>query len=164
MKRAFAMILAFSLILCICPLTVSANAPGPDIDGNILISPQIAVLFILISMAGIAATIVVEWSVSKLYELQKEYGKLIIGTNLLSQIMMRILQLFLPGIMPLEIRSNFLWYPVSVLMLELLVMCCEFLVYNWKMRNVPWRECLHYTVAANVASALAGLLLILIVL
>ena len=164
MKRTLAVFFAFVLILCICPLPASANAPAPDMDGNIPISPQIVAMFILISIAGIAVTIVVEWYISKLYELQKEYGKLIVGTNLLSQIVMRILQLFLPGIMPVEMRSNFLWYPVSVLVLELLIMCCEFLVYNWKMRNVPWSECLHYTVAANIASALAGLLLIFIVL
>ena len=164
MKRVIAMLLACSLILCVCPLIASANAPGPMENGaQAPVNPIVIGIFLIVSVLGIVLTIVLEWLVCRLFGIGKEHKKLIICTNLVTQIVLRILQLFIFALMP-EGISFLAWSIIYLTVLELLVYLCEFLIYTWRIPEKTWKECLYYTVTANTISLFAGLLLLFVLL
>ena len=164
MKRCVNAALALLVMLCVCALPVSANAPGPSEFGEPFpANPFLIVVLLIICGLGILLTVVVEWSIVKLFNLGYHYKKLIIWTNVISQIILRILQLSTFLLMP-KSMTVIAWCSIYLPTLEILSYLAEFLVYIRRMRDVSWKKCLLYTVTANTASLLAGLLLLFILL
>ena len=164
MKRCAAAAFALLLMLCVCALPVSANAPGPlEFGEPFPANPIVIALFVVISAAGIVLTVTVEWLIYKLFRIGCQHKKLIVWTNIITQIILRILQLFTFSLMP-KGMSVISWCAIYLLVLEFFVYLAEFLVYNRQMSDVSWKKCLLYTVTANTASLLAGLLLSFILL
>lgn len=115
-------------------------------------------LFLLISAAGIFMTCVIEGFVALFFEWIRNYTKLIRITNIISQLAMRLGQILLLWILPVRnLAVSYFW---MVLLLEIPVYVCEFLVYKKHIWEASWQRCLVYTVCANTASALFGLLLL----
>lgn len=164
MKRCVAASLAVLLVLSVCTFPVSANAPGPLEFGEAFpANPLLIALFVVISVAGIALTVAVEWLICKLFRIGCQHKKLVVWTNIVTQIILRVLQLFTFSLMP-KGMSAISWCAIYLLGLEFFIYLAEFLVYIWRMRDVPWKKCLLYTVSANTASLIAGLLLLFILL
>ena len=164
MKRCTAAAFALLLMLCVCALPVSANAPGPSEFGEPFpVNPLLIALFVVISVAGIVLTVVVEWLIGKYFGIGHQYKRLVVWTNVITQIVLRIFQLFTFSLLPSGM-SVIAWGAIYLAVLEFFVYLAEFLVYNRRMRAVSWKKCLLYTVTANTASLLAGLLLLFILL
>lgn len=108
-------------------------------------------LYILISLFGIALTCGVEWLVGLFFRITAANGGTILKTNACSQVAMRILFLLLYSLIPRYV-------PVMVF-LEILVYVGEFFVYQKCMYGVSKTKCLWYVFTANTASLLLGLLL-----
>lgn len=86
------------------------------------------------------------------FGLDRKYGRLIVLTNLVSQILMRLVCLVLAH----QAVYDSVYAMIAV---EIPVYVLEFLFYRWKMREVSTVRCLLYTLTANTASLLFGLLL-----
>jgi hypothetical protein len=164
MKRIVAMLLVLVLVLCVCPLPVSAQAPETSEGGEPFpVNPFLIVVFLIICGLGILLTVVVEWSIAKLFNLGYHYKKLIIWTNVISQIILRILQLSTFLLMP-KSMTVIAWCSIYLPTLEILSYLAEFLVYIRRMRDVSWKRCLLYTITANTALLIVGILLLFILL
>lgn len=111
--------------------------------------------YIASSVFGILITCLLEWLTSLLFPL-KGYRGLIVGTNVVSQILMRM------GYALLYLYSPF-GYGTITLGLECLVYLGEFLWYRWRMKGVTWQTALGFTITANTLSWLLGHFINLIV-
>ena len=115
----------------------------------------ITVLFLIISAAGLLLTCGVECFVALFFGFSRYYNKLILVTNLISQVVMRLGQILLLWLLLIcELSMAYCWI---VLILEIPVYACEFLVYKKHIWEASWQRCLLYTICANTASALLGL-------
>ena len=163
MKRCVAA--AFTLmLLCLCVLPVSANAPGPSEFGEPMpVNPLLYVVFLVFSAIGIVLTIVLEWLIGKPFGIGSQYKKLVIWTNLITQIILRILQIFTLSLQPNGMGA-LEWGVIYLTSLEFFVYLSEFLIYLWRMRDISWKKCLLYTVTGNTVSLIAGLFLLFIIL
>lgn len=160
-KSLIVLILALTLLISVLPVTVSANAPGPNPDGSYDTNPVMVVLIVVVSLLGIGFTCLVEWMIAKPFKLL-EFGKQIIVTNLATQIIMRALQYWVvPVILPEEMWA--VWYVVSIIVLEILVFVSEFAVYCKIMAWESRKDICIYTLVANIASAVGGVLLLLLI-
>jgi len=111
--------------------------------------------YIASSVFGILITCLLEWLTSGVFPL-KGYRGLIVGTNVVSQILMRM------GYALLYLYSPF-GYGTITLGLECLVYLGEFLWYRWRMKGVTWQTALGFTITANTLSWLLGHFINLIV-
>ena len=102
-------------------------------------------LFLFLSIAGVVLTCFLEDLIALPFKLWKPYGKLILCTNILSQILMRLLYVLLYG----WIFSQYVW---TVAILEILVYSGEFLFYRRKMKDISNTRVLWYTITANTVS------------
>lgn len=115
------------------------------------------IIFLVIGLLGMLWTCIVERVVALAFHEIGRYSGLIVATNVVSQLLMRIGQtviLWLLGRFGQDL--SFFWL---VFVLEAIVYLCEYLFYHRKMQDVSWQRCLMYTVCANTASAATGLLL-----
>ena len=103
------------------------------------------VLYLMFSAAGLFLTCVVESLISACFGLYRWYGKLILLTNIVSQLLMRIGHVLLYG----WVFVHFGWL---VVFLELAVYSGEYLWYCRRMKDMPKKRVLWFTVAANTAS------------
>ena len=103
------------------------------------------ILFAFLSIAGLILTCFLENTIALPFGLWKGYGKLILRTNILSQILMRLLHVLLYGWI-------FNRYVFTVVVLEILVYSGEFLFYRKKIKDVSWKRILWYTITANTVS------------
>ena len=117
----------------------------------------IVFLFAVVGLLGILWTCWVEYLVARLFIGIKEHTGLILVTNLVSQLLMRIAQILLLGLCGR--LGLLLSYIPLVLALEAVVYLCEYLFYHKMMPDVSWQRCLVYTVCANTVSAVSGLIL-----
>lgn len=135
----------------------SLNSLRYDGQTNVLemktqISPFLIIGFLLLSIAGIFVTCVVERLVAWPFGLGKAYGGTIIATNILSQIGMRLASVLLYGWLIKD-------YLLIVTLLEIPVYVGEFLYYGKKMQDVSRKKVFSYVLAANTASLAIGWLL-----
>lgn len=107
-------------------------------------------MYLLLSAVGLFFTCLTEWVIAVPFRLSRGYGRMIIFTNIVSQILMRTLYVLLYG--PL-IRK----YIVMTVLLEVLVYVGEGLFYCLKIKDIPLKRVIAYTAAANTASLLVGL-------
>ena len=162
MKGFFRKLLLMSCLIASMVIPVYANAP-PRMEGESATAmgspsilhwdmPDVLILGFIV-LACIVITCFCEWLVSLLFQLNRRNSRLVIWTNVISQILMWAAYILLCGILKLE----HLWV---VVILEVLIYTGEFLFYRKKMHEVSWLKCLLYTVTANTASLLAGLLIL----
>lgn len=133
------------------------DAQADTLEVSEQVSISAIVFFVFLSLGGLALTLMVEYFASWPFKLDREFGKLILLTNLVSQLLMRLVDLFIRGFIGFN-------YVYMVLILEVLVYAGEFLFYRKKMTGVSWKKCLLYTVTANTISLVLGLLMFRIVL
>jgi len=108
------------------------------------------VLYAILCFAGMVLTCFVERLVAIPFKLKKQYGRLILLTNVSSQLLMYAGYALL--------YSMVFWkYSVATIVLEILIYLGEYLVYRQKMRDVPKLKSFAYAVAANTASLVIGL-------
>ena len=110
-----------------------------------------AILYVLFSFIGLVLTCFVEWLVGVAFKLTKNHTKLILWTNVVSQVLMRVLFVPLYALLPS--------YKLLTVLLEIAVYTSEMIVYRFLAKDVPVRKWLLYVLAANTASLLAGMLL-----
>ena len=120
----------------------------------------IVLLFLLVGIGGMVATCVIEWFVALAFDGIKDYSSLTVATNIVSQLIMRIGQMLLYRLMFLFHEA--IAYLAMVAVLEVLVYTGEFLFYSRMMKGISRKQCFSYTVCANTASLLGGLILLLI--
>ncbi len=148
--------------MCALPATVLANGPGPNINGTYDINATVIPVLLLIYVIVIASTCLTEWLVSIPFGLHDTYTKKIVVINIVTQIVMHILELLIPTILP---GDNVIGkYLLSVLIAEVFVYISEFLIYCRIIPDFTKEKLLLYTLCANTASILSGLLLLFIIL
>ncbi len=104
--------------------------------------------YIVSAFIGIVLTCLLEWFVGCVLELGHRRW-LIIGTNIVSQILMRL------AYAALYLYST--WsYSAITFALECVVYLGEFLWYRWRMRDTSWKTVLGFTVGANTVSWALG--------
>jgi hypothetical protein len=108
-----------------------------------------AVLYLILTVIGIAATVILEWLIVFCFP-QLLHTKVVIATNLVTQTVMRILFVLL---------YSFVWqnYILWTVLLEILVYTAEYLIYRKKMFTAPEKAILAYTITANTVTLLIGL-------
>lgn len=152
MKVFFRKLLLMSCLIASMVIPVYANAPpsaqgeGTEVTGL----PAVLLLGFLV-LCGIVITCFCEWLVSLVFRLDRRNTRLILWTNAVSQILMWLAYFLL---------HNFLDRIWIIVILEVLIYTGEFLFYWRKMHAVSWKKCLLYTVTANTASLLLGLLIL----
>lgn len=115
------------------------------------VSPIAWFFYIVISLVGILLTCGVEWGVAAIFRFTLAYSKIILLTNVCSQIVMRILFLILYSLMPR--------YVLVMALLEMLVYSGEFVVYQMTLHGFSTKKRLLYVLTANTVSLVVGLLL-----
>ena len=153
MKGVFRKLLLAACLIASMVIPVYANAPPPAEGENARLTGFDVLLLGFIVLCGIVITCFCEWLVSLLFRLDHRNSRLILWTNVVSQILMWLAYILLCGFLRLE----HIW---AVVILEVLVYAGEFFVYWRKMHEVSWIKCLLYTGAANTASLLVGLLIL----
>ena len=154
MKGIFRKLLLMACLITSIVMPVYANAPPPAEGGSaeVMGLPAFLLLGFLV-LCCIVITCFVEWLVSLAFCLDRRNSRLVIWTNVISQILMWAAYILLCGALKLE----HIWV---VVILEVLIYTGEFLFYRKKMHEVSWLKCLLYTVTANTASLLVGLLIL----
>ena len=153
MKGVFRKLLLAACLIASMVIPVYANAPPPAEGENARLTGFGVLLLGFIVLCGIVITCFCEWLVSLLFRLDHRNSRLILWTNVVSQILMWLAYILLCGFLRLE----HIW---AVVILEVLVYAGEFFVYWRKMHEISWIKCLLYTGAANTASLLVGLLIL----
>lgn len=101
-----------------------------------------------------------EWLVSIPFKMANEYGKLILITNLFTQVIFHVLVfLFLTLHTQLALFLFLVMSPIF-LVVEIGVVILEFFIYYKKMLGFSTRSIFLYTICANSASLLLGLLIV----
>ena len=106
----------------------------------------------ILAFMGITLTCLLEWGVARLMGLGREDSSNVGLVNIFSQILMHILYI--------AFYSVVFWrYTVALVLLEVLVYVGEFLYYRFVLlRHLSVKKCLLFTVTANTASLLLGML------
>lgn len=156
MKRnMFSKIFILLLLVGILCMEVSANSPPSQLrDPGEMTSGDLVFYFIL-AACGAVFTIVTEVLAMRVLGKRNNYQKLVVVTNLVSQLLMHALYLSLYSVF----YKQFVYV---VIVLELLVYAGEFLIYRWKMKSISTGRILIYTVIANTLSLLVGIGMILL--
>ena len=160
MRKRISVFLLLALLVCCMADAVYANSPGPNLDGSSDPNPIFVIGLVVIYVLIIGFTCLVEWLIAIPFALHRQYAKTIIATNLVTQIVMHLLEILSVSIAP-PTSSFVVWYVIVVLLLEILVLMVEFLIYRKRIPEVPARHLLQYTVCANTASLLGGILLLM---
>lgn len=110
------------------------------------------VLFVFICLMGAALTCIVERLVAIPFNLNKQYGRLIVRTNIYSQVLMYAGYALLYGLV-------FWKYTYATILLEVMVYLGEYLIYRRIMISVPHKTRFIYVISANTASLVLGMLI-----
>lgn len=163
MRRLFAITIGFLFVFVLTPQLAYANSPGPNLDGSFdrpIFSALSAVgTFILIYLLVTGFTCFIEWLVSVPFGMNSECKKVILITNAITQFVMHLLEVAFLAVTAVP-GAFWLAFPVFIVILEILVYVTEFMVYRDKMLGFPTWQILLYTILANTASLMLGLLII----
>lgn len=111
------------------------------------------ILYGILCFAGMVLTCLIERLVAIPFGLKKQYGRLILVTNIVSQILMYVGYVMLYSVI-------FWKYSYATIILEILIYVGEYLVYHQKMTDIPKVKRFAYAMAANTASLVIGLTLL----
>ena len=162
MKRCVSLLLLLLLVLSALTLPVLANSAPSRENGEAVVSTGSVAYTILVILlvvgVSMGITCFVEWLIAGWFHLGKHNNKLILKTNLASQLIMWavfLVVLLLSNVWLIEIMIAYYW--LVLICVETPIYVGEFLVYRKKMPEISWTRCLAYTVTANTASLLLGL-------
>lgn len=127
------------------------DASADTLDRNTIYNNAALLLFFALSVGGVLLTCLLESLVARGFGLTILYGKLILHTNFVSQILMRFVHVFLYG----WVFNRYVW---TVAFLEVLVYTGEFLIYRRKMITRSTKEIFWYTVTANSVSLVLSII------
>lgn len=159
MKKVTSVSLIFIMLFVLLLQVVNANSPGPNLDGSIDASPAWIIGPVLIYLLIIGFTCLVEWLVSIPFVMHRECAKIILVTNILTQIGMHLLEVVYLALTAVP-AAFWLVFPAFIVILEIIVYATEFFIYYKKMLGFPTWSIILYTICANTASLLLGLLII----
>lgn len=108
------------------------------------------IFYLKLSMIGVLATVLLEWLFAFCFKTILLYTKCVFVTNLITQMVMRILFVLL---------YSFVWpsYVFWTVLLEILVYVSEYLIYRKFMFAVEKKAILIFTIAANTITLFIGL-------
>lgn len=152
MKGIFRKLLLLACLMAYIVIPVYANAPPSVERGDAADTVRAWLAFLPFLAFSMVMTCFSEWLVSLLFQLNHRNDRLIIWTNVVTQILMWLAYILLYGYLLLD-------KVLVIVTLEVLIYTGEFLFYWRKMREESWLKCLIYTVTANTASLLLGLLM-----
>ncbi len=110
------------------------------------------VLYGILACLGMTLTCLLEWAVARLMGLGREDSSNVALVNIFSQILMHFVYIVFYSVV-------FWRYTVALVLLELLVYVGEFLYYRFVLLwHLSVKKCLLFTVTANTASLLLGML------
>lgn len=106
-------------------------------------------IYILLAIFGVAVTVFVEWLIAHCFAPLFRHLKVVLLTNVLTQLTMRVLFVLL---------YSFLWqnYWVWTLLLEVAVYTAEYFIYCKRIPTAPKKTILAYVVIANTVTLLLG--------
>ena len=138
------------LLLAVSLGSVDYDYKNNTVELNTISTAPWAVLYLILSVVGIAATVILEWLIAFCFTRLLLHTKVVIATNLVTQTVMRILFVLL---------YSFVWqnYILWTVLLEILVYTAEYLIYRKKMFTAPEKAILAYTITANTVTLLIGL-------
>ena len=153
-RKLFIFLLTVAFLLPLLSLEVLANAPPEaELTGVVELPDSLGIaLLILFSIPGIVVTIISEWMVAGIFGMQSGEQRMVRRVNLISQILMRIVFVFLNAVLNLS-------YLISVVILEIAVYMLEYLVYRRWIKSFPAKKIVAYTITANTVSLLLGMLM-----
>lgn len=107
-------------------------------------------VYLAISLAGVVVTVLVEWLIAHCFTPLLLYLKVVLLTNLVTQLTMRILFVLL---------YSFLWqnYWFWTLLLEVAVYTAEYFTYRKYILTAPKKTILTYVIVANTVTLLLGI-------
>lgn len=156
MRRKLVLVLVLIILGSMLVVPVSANAPpDAELEGSDWVSPVAYIIVSAVVLGSILITAISEWLVALVFGFIKEYGKLIVLTNIISQLLMWLVT-FTVSALPGDTYKTY--YGIFIIVIELLIYVGEFFFYRRKMKTVSLRKCLWYTVCANTLSLLIGIL------
>ena len=118
-----------------------------EIEQSFSLVMTIFILFLM--MVAVWISVGVEVLVAKAFQIHKTGA--IITTNLITQILMRFAFYTLLG----TVFTSYVWL---VILLEIVVYAVEFVVYRKIIKEISFKRILVYTIVANTASLLVGIL------
>ncbi len=161
MKRFVTFLLLAVILLSALTFPVLANSAPSLENGEAVVSAGSVVIVLFLAAISVTLSVVttclVEWFIWKRFGWGDVYNKLIIRTNLVSQLIMWAVffaALVLGGVAMIQILLFRYW--LFLICLEIPIYVGEFIVYRRKMPEIPWKVCLLYTVTANTASLILG--------
>ena len=161
MKRIISIFLICLVLLIYLPQLAFANSPGPNLDGTSNRSPTWLFNVLVIYLLIVGFTCLIEWLVSIPFGMHKECAKVILITNIITQLVMHFLE-FLFLMLTASTGGVLYWVtvPLFVVGLEIVVYVSEYFIYHNKMLGFPTWSILLYTICANTASLVLGVLII----
>lgn len=151
MKRKINTLLVLLLCAVGWAMPVFANSP-PSAEYSTGVNVLGLLFWAVLILSSIAKTLASEWLVALLFGVERDNTLLIVLTNVITQIVMWVTYI------PLVIYGR-IDHILVVVILEILIYLSELLVYRKWMKEVRLVKCLAYTVTANTASLLLGLLM-----
>ena len=117
---------------------------------NVELSLMVLGIYILLAILGVAVTVFVEWLIAHCFTPLILYLKVVLLTNLVTQLTMRILFVLL---------YSFLWqnYWFWTLLLEVAVYTAEYFTYRKYILTAPKKTILTYVIVANTVTLLLGI-------
>lgn len=158
MISLFLILICFSLCLFLNPAfaATSMEDTQPIID-----SPEDVIGVIIEGTVIFGFFCFLEWLVSIPFKMHEECKKVIILTNIFTQLILHLIE-FLFVAMYAEFVGFFFWLTIPILIgIEIMVVIIEFFIYYKKMLGFSTLSIYLYTICANAASLLLGLLIII---
>ena len=161
MVRKLLTVTVLILVLVQLPLVVSANAP-PDAEyGEYAYSAGYHIFMMLLAtICPVIVTCFSEWLVGFFFKIDSRHTRLIVLTNLVSQLLMWAVYFFCCYSVREFTQLAFTdYYPIALLTLEIPIFAGEFFFYRSMMKEMTMGKCMCYTVTANAVSLGLGLLM-----
>ena len=107
-------------------------------------------IYVVISVFALIVTCFTEWLMAKLFRLTPKYSKLVIMTNVVSEVIMRATHVLLYSVV-------FWRWSYGAVVLNFVVIAGEYAFYKAKMKDISGKKAFAYTVCANLVSIVAVL-------
>ncbi len=162
MKRLVAILLALCLVFVIIPQLAFASSPDTDPGEYYEGRPFPVLSLLIIYVLMIVPIILIKWLISIPFQMHRECAKVILLTNLITQIGMRLLELVLIACVfsPVTYPLIWLWLPVIITAFSIIECVIEFFIYRNKMLGFFTGKILLYVICANLASIVLQMLII----
>lgn len=162
MKRLVAILLVLCLVFVIIPQFAFASSPDTESGKDYVGRPFPIVSLLIIYVLMVIPIILIKWLISIPFQMYRECAKVILLTNLITQIGMHLLELVLIACVwsPVAYSLIWLWLPVIITALSIIECVIEFFIYRNKMLGFTDGKILLYVICANLSSIVLQMLII----